>query len=62
LLWANLHPIEGKPDMQIGKLEDVPPFYDAVMKAVWAGELDAEITALQNARSDALRGKTKKAA
>ena len=38
------------------KLEDVATFYDAVAKAIQAGELDAQIGKLQAERSAALTG------
>ena len=50
---------KGETDMFIGpKLEDVATFYDAVAVAITAGELDAQIGKLQEARSAALTGKT----
>lgn len=48
--------IDGQPDLFIGKLEDLPAFYDAVATAIEAGELDAQIGKLQSERSAALRG------
>jgi hypothetical protein len=48
--------IDGNPDFFIGKLEDVAAFYDAVTKAIEAGELDAQIGKLQTERSAKLTG------
>jgi hypothetical protein len=50
-------PIDGQPDLLIGKLDDVATFYDAVAQAISKGELDSQIADLQTKRSAALSGK-----
>ena len=46
---------KGEIDMLIGELKDVMNFYAAVKIAIGKGELDAQILALQQARSKALK-------
>ena len=51
--------------VQVGKLEELPAFYDAALAAIQKGELDEPIMALQRRRSAALKvtaGTTRKAA
>ena len=47
--------INGHADFFIGKIEDMPAFYDLVITSIEKGELDAQIGALQEKKSAALK-------
>jgi hypothetical protein len=65
-IWTTLRygqismPLDGeKTSVSVGRLEDVPAFYDSVIKAIEKGELDSIIADLQKRRSDSLKGGTR---
>jgi hypothetical protein len=50
-------PLDGtKTGVRVGALKDLIPFYDSVIKALDAGELDAQISVMQAKKSDDLKG------
>jgi hypothetical protein len=51
-------PLDGESDaVQVGKLEELPAFYNTVIQAIEKGELDEQIAKLQQTRSAAIVGK-----
>ena len=51
-------PLDGESDaVQVGKLEELPAFYNTVIQAIEKGELDEQIAKLQQMRSAAIAGK-----
>ena len=50
-------PLDGeKTAVSIGKIEEMPAFYDAVTASIHKGELDPIISDLQKKRSESLKG------